>query len=331
MKILYGVQATGNGHTARAKEIITELKKHAEVDILVSGPGAGIDIGYPIKYVKEGIRLGYDKGHIDIFKSFKTVRLSNLLKDIYELDLSKYDLIISDFEPITAWAAKIQGKKSLGIARQYSFINTKLRKELPFNPLFDFVINFFALCDKTISLNYKSYDENMYTPIIKKLIRDSVVTENNHITVYIWDQKSWEMIRTFKKFKHITWHIFSKKVKRERIKGNVIIKNSKEEDFVKSMASSIGVITGAGFTATSEALYLGKKLMVIPQKGNLEQEANAIQLEKMGIKSIKKIDRHFKKEIQDWLDNYYPVKINYPEVLPKIVKDIIKFAKTKNS
>jgi uncharacterized protein (TIGR00661 family) len=331
MKILYGIQATGNGHTARAKQIIPELKKYADIDILLSGPGAGIDIGYPVKYVKEGIRLGYNSGNIDLFKSFRTVNFTKILKDIYDLDLSKYDLIISDFEPITAWAAKIQGKKSLGIARQYSFINTKLRKELPFNPVFDFIINFFALCDKTISLNYKSYDENMYTPIIKSLIREQKPTEENHITVYIWDLKTHEMIRTFKKFKDITWHVFSKNVKKEKIKKNVILKNSKEEDFAKSLVSSRGIITGAGFTATSEALYLGKKMLVIPQQGNLEQESNALQLEKMGIKTIKKIDRHFKKEIQDWLDNYYPVKVEYPDTLQKIVKDIIKFANSKSS
>jgi uncharacterized protein (TIGR00661 family) len=329
MKILYGIQATGNGHAARAKEIIPELKKHAEVDILLSGPGVGIDIGYPVKYIKEGIRLGYNKGNIDIFKSLKTVKLSKLLKDIYELDLSKYDLVISDFEPITAWAAKIQGKKSIGIARQYSFINQDLRKELPFNPLFDFIINFFALCDKTISLNYKSYGENMYTPIIRNEIKNTVVTEENHITVYIWDQKGWIMLRAFSSFKDITWHVFSKNVKKEKVKGNIILKKTDKYEFAKSLASSKGAILGSGFTATTECLYMGKKMMIIPQQGNLEQESNAIQLEKMGIKVFRKINRHFKKEIQDWFDNYYPVKVNYPEVLPKIVKDIINFAKDK--
>ena len=40
MKILFGVQTTGNGHIARANEIISILKKRAEVDVIFSGPKA---------------------------------------------------------------------------------------------------------------------------------------------------------------------------------------------------------------------------------------------------------------------------------------------------
>ena len=36
MKVLYAFQGTGNGHIARAQEIIPILKKYAEVDILIS-------------------------------------------------------------------------------------------------------------------------------------------------------------------------------------------------------------------------------------------------------------------------------------------------------
>jgi UDP:flavonoid glycosyltransferase YjiC (YdhE family) len=34
MKILYAVQGTGNGHVSRACDVIPELKKYAQVDIL---------------------------------------------------------------------------------------------------------------------------------------------------------------------------------------------------------------------------------------------------------------------------------------------------------
>ena len=50
MKILFGVQTTGNGHIARAKEIISILKKRAEVDVIFSGPKANkISFKHPIK------------------------------------------------------------------------------------------------------------------------------------------------------------------------------------------------------------------------------------------------------------------------------------------
>ena len=37
MKILYGIQGTGNGHLSRAEEIVPILKKMAHVDVLISG------------------------------------------------------------------------------------------------------------------------------------------------------------------------------------------------------------------------------------------------------------------------------------------------------
>jgi hypothetical protein len=37
MKILYGIQGTGNGHVSRAKEILPVMRRYAEVDVLISG------------------------------------------------------------------------------------------------------------------------------------------------------------------------------------------------------------------------------------------------------------------------------------------------------
>ena len=37
MRILYGIQGTGNGHISRALEVLPYLKKKASVDILISG------------------------------------------------------------------------------------------------------------------------------------------------------------------------------------------------------------------------------------------------------------------------------------------------------
>lgn len=40
-----------------------------------------------------------------------------------------------------------------------------------------------------------------------------------------------------------------------------------------------GVIANAGFARSSESLYLGKKLLVKPLEGQLEQESNGLALE----------------------------------------------------
>ena len=42
-------------------------------------------------------------------------------QDIRQLDLTGYQLVLSDFEPVTAWAARRQGLDSLGISHQAAF------------------------------------------------------------------------------------------------------------------------------------------------------------------------------------------------------------------
>jgi predicted glycosyltransferase len=37
MKVLYAIQGTGNGHLSRAEDIVPQLRKRCQVDILVSG------------------------------------------------------------------------------------------------------------------------------------------------------------------------------------------------------------------------------------------------------------------------------------------------------
>ena len=61
MKILYAIQGTGNGHISRARDIIPLLREKGEVDILVSGTEADVDLGYPVKYKLKGMSFVLEK------------------------------------------------------------------------------------------------------------------------------------------------------------------------------------------------------------------------------------------------------------------------------
>src|SRR5690625_7864470 len=68
-----------------------------------------------------GLSLVTINGRIHPLKTMGSLRLGRLWRDVRALDLSSYDLVITDFEPITAWAARRAGKPCLGIAHQYAF------------------------------------------------------------------------------------------------------------------------------------------------------------------------------------------------------------------
>ncbi len=61
MKILIANQKTGNGHLARAQEVIPIIQKYAEVEILTSGTQGQIEIPFEVSYNKKGLSLFYNK------------------------------------------------------------------------------------------------------------------------------------------------------------------------------------------------------------------------------------------------------------------------------
>jgi predicted glycosyltransferase len=63
------------------------------------------------------------------------------------------------------------------------------------------------------------------------------------------------------------------------------------------MIHSQGIITGGGFETPAEALFLGKKIMSIPIKGQYEQQCNAAALKTLGAKVLTDMDIHFGAEV----------------------------------
>ena len=123
MKVLYAIQGTGNGHICRAREIIPILKKKAEVDILISGIQSDVGLPYTIKYKFKGLSFIFGKkGGIDLLKTYQKSSLKTLYKEIQSLLVEKYDLVISDFEPVSAWACKIKNKTCIGLSHQSAVI-----------------------------------------------------------------------------------------------------------------------------------------------------------------------------------------------------------------
>ena len=112
MRIFYGVQGTGNGHITRARVMAKELYAAGiEVTFQFTGRPADkyfdMDIfnGYQLR---TGLTFNTDKGQVNYLKTAFDAKPITFIKDVRSLDLSDYDLVISDFEPVTAWAAKIQ-------------------------------------------------------------------------------------------------------------------------------------------------------------------------------------------------------------------------------
>ena len=85
-----------------------------------------------------------------------------------------------------------------------------------------------------------------------------------------------------KKFKGVQWDVFSKHNKEVIKEANITIQPINNEAFIKSLATCTGVLCGAGFETPAEALFLKKKLLVIPMKTQYEQQCNAAAFRQWG-------------------------------------------------
>ena len=80
----------------------------------------------------------------------------------------------------------------------------------------------------------------------------------------------------------------------------------------------------AGFGTTSEALFLGKKLLVVPMKTQYEQQCNAAMLKSMGVPVLKKLKKKHEEKIEEWLSSKMKIAVNYPDQTEKILDVIIE-------
>src|SRR5579862_4215200 len=109
MKILYSVQATGNGHISRAMEILPHLKQYGSVDLFLSGANSTLMLDAPVRYRSKGVCFFYTgSGSLHYLNTIKRFAPLRVLREARDLPVEKYDLVINDFECITSLACAMK-------------------------------------------------------------------------------------------------------------------------------------------------------------------------------------------------------------------------------
>lgn len=323
MKILYGIQGTGNGHISKASTIYPVLKEVSnDVDVLISGNNYSLQPCFPVKYASDGISFKTINGRISYSKTLRNINLFRFFSNMKSIPFKSYDLIVSDFDPLSAYGAKRNKIPSIQISHQASFLSPKTPRPKNKNIIAEWILKYFAPTDHYIGLHFNNYDDTISGPIIKESILKSVIIEGDHITIYLPWYELDDLSYLFNKVKDVNFHIFTKEVCSKTKKNNITFFPIDEQMFTKSMSSSKGVICNAGFETPSEALFLGKRLIVIPLNGQYEQLCNAIALEKMGIGSVHHLNELSEQKIYNWLKSK-PVKISFDNNISEIIKQKI--------
>lgn len=331
MRILYAIQGTGNGHFSRAREFIPWFGKFGELDLLVSGTSVDVDLGHPIRYRMPGISYTFGRnGGIDYLDTALKLRPGAFLDGVMQLQTDRYDVLVNDFEPVSAWAAARSGMECVGLSHQAAFLSRRVPRPPQPNAAAEWLFKYYAPCTKSIGFHFQRYDEDIYTPVIRQEIRSLKLnaTAGRHATVYLPSYADEILLRFFRLFPTIEWHVFSKHTPVKRIVDNVILNPIQHEGWLQSLGSSFGIICGGGFEAPSECLYLGKKLMVIPMRDQYEQQCNAEALRRMGVCIAQTIDERFQQDIERWLDSTPVPEPDYPDHAEAVVAKVMDLARS---
>jgi len=322
MNILYGIAATGNGHISRSRIIVDALRKRGHsIDVILSGRDKkdlfDIDDLKPFQ-VKKGFTYVTNKGKINYLKTVLKSSPIQFLKDIKSID-NNYDLVITDFDPISAYAAKKYKIPCIGIGHQYSFYkNIPMTKKMKFISIF--FPRIYAPANFPIPSHFYHFNQSILPPFIDpKLYEvDSTYQKKSNTLVYLPWENLKNMISIFGKIEGK--FILYTNIESIEKHGNITLKPFSNITFKEDLIQCSGLITNAGFQLPSEALFLGKPMLCKPLNGQPEQEHNAKILKQLGYATVcKKIDID---SIQSWVKNKINVKIPFKNPIDLIINII---------
>lgn len=327
MKILYAIQGTGNGHVSRAREIIPHLQRYGDVELLISGTQSDVKLSQALHYQLHGFSFIFGKkGGVDHWETWKRMDLGRFVRDLRSLPLKSYDLIINDFEPVTAWACKVNKLESVGLSHQAAFQSDKVPRPKSFDWA-QFVLKYYAPATNYIGLHFDRYDDYIHTPVIRSEIRALEVSNDGHYTVYLPAIADALIVPLLKKIP-VRWEVFSKHSSTIYTDGNVSVSPIDNQSYLRSLASCAGLFTGGGFEGPAEALYLGKKVLLAPMKYQYEQQCNAFALKQYGIPVIWGSDRNWLPSIMQWVNSSQQIELEFPDNAATIVDQLVnKYAR----
>ncbi len=312
-KIVFGVCGIGRGHTYRQFPIISHFSKKAKIVIFAFGESYSfyskvfknkdnIKI-YPV-FVPwlHGSLLGidYKKTANDSFnKNINYISKNFLAMDNAFSFLGKPDLVITDYEPVSAQFAYSLDVKIVTIDQQSKYFYKDypdIKNALSIEEERSRLGMFFPKADKRIACSFFippskiTISKNFNVETISPVIRDDIIflkknckSKKDNVLIYLspyseFTQKARDVLGVLSSFKNYSFHLFvaisSDFFREKHIPVNVKINKYEDKNFLKSLNIAGSVICTAGHTFISEALYLSKPIYAVPLK-TYEQNYNA--------------------------------------------------------
>lgn len=316
MNILFGIQGTGNGHISRARIMAEELHKHDDISVQYLFSGRAKNKLFDMEvfgdyWYRQGLTFVTENGKVSNIKTLFNNNVLTLVNDIASLKLTDFDLIITDFEPVVAWAGKLKGVPVLGIGHQYAFgENTPLCHDTLLTRL---IMKYFAPAKHSLGLHWHNYDNNVLPPIIDTKLKQNITEQK--IIVYLPFENQTMVTDILRKLPKIKFVQYADSLSDEEV-DNVSLRKACLA-FKEDLATATGVICNSGFELISECLHLGLPILTKPLNGQMEQHSNALSLQQLEYATV--VEQLSEENLVSWLNTKKTPKA---KPIPNVAKSI---------
>jgi uncharacterized protein (TIGR00661 family) len=300
-KILYGVAGEGFGHSSRS-DLIGRRLLDCGHDVLFAASGKSLSyLSEPFTdRVNEvyGLHFIYRKGKVhplytvldNLAKYRRGLRIN---RELFAQKIEDFepDLVISDFEPFSAWWAWRNNVPSIGIDHEHC-LTTLALQNVP--GWIDRVkaqvvtLGYHAFARAYVVMNFfqaplRHPKAVLVPPAVRKCVMELPVSRGSHITVYSTDSRQETKEKYLSLFGRLSpqpFYIYGFNIEEQH--DNCFFRKTSTRGFLNDLASCAGVIASAGFSLISECLYLKKRMLLAPVKGQFEQQVNAVYAQRLG-------------------------------------------------
>jgi uncharacterized protein (TIGR00661 family) len=304
MRILYGVVGEGMGHAMRSRVVLEHLVKQGhEIEIMASSRAVDF-LSKRFKRVNRirGLHMIYEDNVVSRGKTLLSNLLHTGLRGVpaniaayFEL-IGKFrpELVISDFESWTFLYARAHGLPVVSIDNMQIINRCKHDKTILAGHQTSYRLSRAFVKGKLPGCNHylittffrpplRKKRTTLVPPILRPEILEAKVERGEHLLVYQTGESHDMLLKALTK-SGLPCRVYGVKrdLKDDRTVGNLVYRPFSEDQFIRDLATSRGVIAGGGFTLMGEAVYLRKPMLTIPLGRQFEQLMNGRYLEKLG-------------------------------------------------
>ena len=267
---------------------------------------------------RRGLTFSTCAGRLNRLDTLRENDFRRFFSDIKQLDLSGFDLVVTDYEPVVAWAARRARVRSIGIGHQYAFGPTT--PVSGGDVISRMIMRWFAPVDCPVGLHWHPYAYNVLPPILDlpDATPSRVEHKYGHILVYLPFEDQQAVTRLLQQLPGHRFVQYANGLAQE-IAGNVLRKPTSITTFKNDLRASTGVICNAGFELISECLQWGKPVLTRPLTGQMEQLSNARALQQLGYAAV--IPQLAVAPIENWLNSHSTnSSLGFPDVASALAR-----------